>query len=122
MADAAVAARRPRPPGVVTARHHALKLIHVADEVTLAAIESLLELFELSPPAFDPILAKLDVGLEFGLPLVEIALPAAQLEDSRVGNLLRERLGNGFAPGPEQGRKRGSLFRRDLDSQDEWIG
>jgi AmiR/NasT family two-component response regulator len=121
-ADAAVAARRPRPPGVVGVGHRALELIDVADEVTLTPLEGLLHLFELRPPALDAILAKLDVGLEFGLSLVEIALPAAQFQHPGVHDLLRNHLGSRFGLPRKEGRERRSLLSRDLDPKDEGLG
>jgi hypothetical protein len=82
VADAAVAAGGARPPGIVAAGHGALQLIHVADEIPLAAVECLLELLELGAPALDPVLSELDVGFELGLPLLQVALEALQLDDS----------------------------------------
>src|SRR5438067_13529576 len=62
LVDAAVAAGGAGPPGVVrgTTVHDALQLVHVRDEILFAAIERLLELFELRAPALHLVLAQLN--------------------------------------------------------------
>jgi len=122
LADAAVAAGRPRPPGAVASGHGALELIDVADEVPLTPVECLLELFELGAPALDAVLAELDVGFELGLALVEIGLEPLQLRHAGIGchvgnrsdpDILRRR--------PEEGRERGRLLRGDFHAEDEGL-
>src|SRR5439155_2612944 len=80
LANAAVAAGGAGPPGVVTGRHRTLKLVDVADEITLAAVECLLEFLELCAPAFDLVFAVLNVGLELGLALLELRLTLLELD------------------------------------------
>jgi hypothetical protein len=105
------------------AGHRALQLIDVADEVALSAVERLLELLELCPPALDPILAERDVGLELRLADLEFALPLAQLEHPGVDQLLGDRrIDRRAVGGAQDGRERCRLLRRYLDSQDEGLG
>src|SRR5439155_25925688 len=77
--DAAVAARRAGPPGIVAAGHCAQQLVYVVDEIALAPVEVLLELLELRSPPLDAIFPDLHVCLELRFPLHEVALEALQL-------------------------------------------
>ena len=104
------------------ARDCALQLVDVADEVALTALEGLLELLQLRPPALDPVLAELDIDLELGLALLQIGLPLPQLEDSGVHRLLGDRHGSALVPYREEGSERGGLLRGDLHAEDQWFG
>src|SRR5919197_1649803 len=124
--DAAVAAGWAGPPGVVARVHRALQLIDVAHEIAFAALERLLELLELGAPALDSILAELDVRLELGLALLQLALPLSQLEDARVHDLVgergrRRRRQRGREPCAEQRSDGIRLLRRNLYAKDEWL-
>src|SRR6266545_3601589 len=126
LADAAVAAGGARPPSVVMdGRHCALELVDVADEVSLAAVEGLLELLELGAPALDPILAELDVGLELGLALLQLRLTLRQLEhsgvDGGIGDGSRDPGDGGRCVSLEQGSESVRLLRGDLYAENEWL-
>ncbi len=122
MANAAVAAGGSSPPRVVVTGHRALQLVDVADEITLAAIEPLLELIELGTPALDPVLTELDVGLEHRLTLLQVGLTAAELVEPCVGELLGDRERGRFAPGLSEERCQGCrLLRRDLDAENDGV-
>jgi len=67
-------------------------LIDVADEVPLAAVEGLLELFQLGAPALDPILPELNVGLELCFAQFQVTLEAPDLRRASVRRVIRNRL------------------------------
>src|SRR6266480_2931208 len=121
LVNAAVAARWSLPPGVAArAGHGSLQLIDVAHEVALAPVQRLLELFQLGPPALDPVLAQLHVRVELRLAQLQVALALPQLEDPRVDRLLGDRSWYSRQRHPAQERgKRVRLLRRDLYSEDE---
>ncbi len=97
-------------------------MVDVADEVALAAVERLFELFELGAPALDAVFSELDVGLELCFALFEVGLEPLELDHPRVGGDVRDVVaavcGLGCR-GAEQRAEVGCLLRRDLDPEDE---
>src|SRR5919206_4443407 len=60
-----------RPPARLALRQLTLELADVQRQLGLLAVEPLLELGQLGPPALDALLAELDVGLELGFAPLE---------------------------------------------------
>src|SRR5262249_9271534 len=122
LVNAAVAARRPLPPGVVAgAGPRSLQLVDVADEVALTPLERLLELLELGGPALHLVRAHLHVRLELRLAQLQVA---QALVDRLVRNRSRSRSGRqGRQRHPvEKGSEGACLLSRDLDPEDERLG
>src|SRR5262249_30309151 len=116
---------RVRPDVAAGAGHGSLELIDVADEVALAALERLLELLELRPPALHAVFADLYVRLELRLAELQVALALRQLEHPCVDDLLgdRSRSGSSRQHRPvEEGSQCARLLGGDLDAQDERLG
>src|SRR2546430_5548649 len=79
---------RDRPPAGLALRQLALELAHVQRQLSLLAVEPLLELGQLGAPALDALLAELDVGLELGLARLERILALVDVAQASLELLL----------------------------------